>query len=542
MSDRTFQADVVVAGGGLAGIVTAFELLEHGKSVVLIDKDTQDRFGGLARESFGALHLIGTTHQRRMGIADSADLAFRDWERVAHWGPEDEWPRRWARLYCDRSLDLIAAFVEQKGVQFLPMVNWAERGLLQPANSVPRFHIAWGTGHEIVHRVVLALDAHPRRESLQVVFDAEVSEVEVTAGRATAVVGRFMDGSGTFRAAGEHIVIASGGICGGDMSKLRANWYKPWGEPPKILLNGAHRYADGLLHDKVAALGANVTHLDKQWHYAAGVFHPAKRRPYDGLSLVPPRSALWLNALGERIGPMPLVGYTDTRYLVESILRQPGQYTWQVLNRKIALKELAVSGCDFMTAFRYKKKLLLLENLAFGDKALVDRLIAECPDDFVVGQTLPDLVAGMNRRGLDGLQVNLETVQAAIAEYDAQIDRGEVYFTDEQLRRLQHFRRYRADRLRLCKNQKILDPAAGPLIAIREFILARKSMGGIQTDMQCRALRADGTPLPGLYAVGEAAGFGGGGIHGLGSLEGTFLGSCILTGRVAGRAIAGAPS
>lgn len=540
MADPTLQADVVVAGAGLAGLVTACELLGHGRSVVLLDKDEEPRLGGLAKESFGGVHLVGTRQQRRGGIRDNVELAYRDWESVACFGPEDEWPRRWARYYCEASREQIGDYLEEKGVEFLPVVNWAERGLFRPGNSVPRWHIAWGTGYEIVARMIAALESHPRRASLQLLFEHEVSGLETSAGRVTGVTGRRMRDGSAFVARGEHVVVASGGMCGGDLSKVRANWYAPWGSPPPVLLNGAHRYGDGMLQDRAAELGARVTHLDKQWHYAAGIHHPAKRRPHDGLSLVPPRSALWMNAKGERIGPVPLVAYADTRWLVEQVCRQPGQYSWQVMNRKIALRELAVSGCDYMTAFRYKKKLRLLREVLFGNAELVERLVAECPDDVVTAGSLPELVEKMNQRSLFGLTVELAAMQDAIRDYDAQIERGEAYFTDDQLRRILVFRKYRGDRLRVCRYQKILDPDALPLIAIREFILARKSLGGIQTDLLGRVLRSDGAPILGLYAVGEAAGFGGGGSHGLGSLEGTFLGGCVLTGRAAARAIAGA--
>jgi predicted oxidoreductase len=543
MSETTHDADVVIAGAGLAGLVTAHELLDRGKTVVLLDKDTRERLGGLARESFGGVHLIGTPHQRRMGIKDSPDLAWADWESYAQFAPgdEDEWPRRWARFYCDNSLELVYHFLDSRKIEFLPIVNWPERGVTAPGNRVPRWHIAWGTGWEIIDKVVKALDAHPRRKSLAIFYEHAVDEVDVEGGRARGFSGRNLADGSTFRARGEHVVVASGGICGGDLSTVRANWRRAdLGEPPKVLLNGAHRYGDGLLHGKVAALGGSVTHLDRHWHYAAGIHHPAKRRPFDGLSLVPPRSALWMNARGERIGPMPLVGYTDTRFLVESILKQPGQYSWQILNRRIALKELAVSGSDYMTAFRNKSRLGLLRDLLFGNSELVDRLARECPDDFVTADSLGELVDKMNQRSLDGHTVDARALEAGIRDYDDQIDRGESYFNDEQLRRLMNFRTNRGDRIRICKYQKILDSKARPLIAIREFILARKSLGGIKTDLGCRVLTAAGAPIAGLYAVGEAAGFGGGGIHGMGSLEGTFLGSCVLTGRVAGKTIAGA--
>lgn len=538
---RTHQTEIVIAGGGLAGIVAAYELLGRGRRVLLIDKDRGENFGGLAKESFGGVHMIGTPHQRRLGIHDSPELAWRDWQSVADYGAADEWPRAWGRFYCENSREYIFEFLDQKKVTFLPLVNWPERGLYAPGNTVPRWHIVWGTGYEIIHRLLAALESHPQRANLELLFDTEVSAIEMTNGRATGISGRAMDNGGEVRVAAEHVVIASGGVCGGDLSCVRANWYAPWGDPPQKLLNGAHRYGDGMLQAGVARLGGAVTHLDLHWHYAAGVHHPAKRRPDDGLSLVPPRSALWLNARGERImnpGPMPV--YADTRHLVASVLAQPGQYSWQVMNWKIAIRELAVSGCDYMTAFRYKKKLGLAASLLFGNKDLVNRLVRDCPDDIVLADNLADLMERMDQQSLYGLRIDRARMEAVVRAWDDMLDRGPAYFNDEQLRRIANARQYRGDRVRTCKFQKILDPKARPLIAIREFILSRKSLGGIQTDLQCRVLRAaDGQPITGLYAVGEAAGFGGGGIHGKGSLEGTFLGGCILSGRLAGRRIEG---
>lgn len=540
MADKNYSAEVVIAGGGLAGIVTAYELLDHGKKVLLLDKDKREKFGGLAKESFGGVHMIDTPHQRRSGIRDNPALAWKDWQECAQWGEGDAWPKAWAKFYCDNSIEYLWDFLTAKKIQFLPVVNWVERGTYRPYNTVPRWHVTWGTGHEIIFRMVNALEAHPNRKNLEILFDQEVNEVEMSGGRAVAFTGKSMIDGTTFRAAGDSLVVASGGICGGDLSKVRANWYKDWGAPPKVLLNGAHDYGDGMLHDRVAAVGGNLTHMDIQWHYAAGIHKPGNRRPNDGISLVPPRSALWMNAKGERIGPTPLVSYTDTRFLVEQICKQPGQYSWQVLNRKIALKELGVSGCDYMTAFRYKKKLLLAKHLLFGNKELVDRLIRECPDDIVVADTMPELVDKMNERSLDGLKVDLKKLEYYIKEYDDQIERGPAYYNDEQLRRITVYQKYRGDKIRTCDHQKIMDPKAGPLIAIREFILARKSLGGIQTNLDGQVLQTDGaTPIPSLYAVGEAAGFGGGGIHGLGSLEGTFLGGCVLTGRVTAKTLAG---
>jgi uncharacterized protein len=536
---KQLNTQVAIAGGGLAGIVTAHELLSRGLRVLLIDKDKQENFGGLAKQSFGGVHMIDTPHQRRLGIKDSPELAWHDWQSVASYEPCDEWPRRWGKFYCENSREYIFDLLNSKQVKFLPLVNWAERGIYGPGNSVPRWHITWGTGYEIIDRLLKSLDAHPQRKNLDLLFDTEISAIETTNGRARGLGGRSMASSEEVRVSAEHIIIASGGICGGDLSRLRANWYKPWGSPPEKLLNGAHDFGDGLLHDGVAAVGGALTHLDLHWHYAAGVHHPAKRRPNDGLSLVPPRSALWLNARGERImnpGPMPVYG--DTRHLVESVLRQPGQYSWQVMNWMIAIHELAVSGCDYMSAFRFKDRRALLKGVLFGNKELVQRLIRECPDDIVVADHLQQLMDRMDEKNLYGLRLDRAQMEATIRLWDEMIARGPAFYNDDQLRRIANFRAYRGDRVRTCNFQLILDPKAGPLIAIREFILARKSLGGIQTDLECRVLRSgDGQPIPGLYAVGEAAGFGGGGIHGKGSLEGTFLGGCILTGRVAGRSI-----
>ncbi len=529
----TRETEVAIAGGGLAGIVTAYELLDRGRRVLLIDKDSRENFGGLARQSFGGVHLIDTPQQRRLGIHDSAELAWRDWQSVADYDPDDHWPREWARFYCGQARELIFEFLAHKKIDFLPLVNWPERGLHAPGNSVPRWHIVWGTGYEIIERLVNALEAHPRRANLEIVFDTEVSGLEITNGRATGVH------CGDVPIKAEHVVIASGGICGGDLGKVRANWYRPWGKPPEKLLNGAHIYGDGLLHDRAMEAGAAVTHLDLQWHYPAGIHHPARRRPDDGLSLVPPRSALWLDARGRRImDPGPMLAYSDTRHLVATVLRQPGQYSWQVMNWNIAIRELAVSGCDYMTAFRYKQKLAAARDVVFGNKKLVERLIRDCPEDIVVADSLDELMERMDRQNLYGLRLDRAGMESDLRAWDDMIARGPAYHNDEQLRRIANSRAYRGDRIRTCKFQPILDPKARPLIAIREFILARKSLGGIQTDLGGRVLRAgDGQAIPGLYAVGEAAGFGGGGIHGKGSLEGTFLGSCVLTGRVTGRSI-----
>lgn len=538
MAEKRFKADVVIVGGGLAGMTAAWELLELGKKVLILDRDVPQRFGGLAKESFGGIMMVGTPLQRKNGIRDTPELALADWLSCAGFGSEDHWPRKWAELYVHRSKDIIHDFLKDRKVTFLPVVNWPERGLFKPGNSVPRWHIAWGTGFSIVEAIETHLAAHPNRGNLEVRFGCKVERLDSSAGVVTGVSGSEEGSGGLFSAEGDAVILAAGGMCGGDLTKVRENWTPEWGTPPEKLLNGSHRFADGLIHDAAEAIGARVTHLDKQWHYAAGVDYPNADMPNKGLSLVPPRSALWFNALGERImDPVPLMGYTDTRYLVKKICQQPGQYSFQLMNWKIAIKELAISGSEHMKAFRHKNKVRLIKEVLLGNTELVNRLIRES-GDFIVAESLDEMVEKMNGMG-NPYTVDGECLKTAVRAYDAQIDRGPAFFNDDQLRRIASFRTYRGDRIRTCKFQKIDDPSARPLIAVREFILSRKSLGGVQTDLACRVLNKDGNPIPGLYAAGETAGFGGGGIHGKGSLEGTFLGSCVLMGRIAAHDICG---
>ncbi len=524
--------DVAIAGAGLAGITAAIEALNRGRRVLLLDRDTEENLGGLARESFGGLWFAGSPIQRRYRIRDSVELGLQDWLATGELGPDDHWPRAWARAYVERCMPDIYHWLTALGIKFMPMPMWIERGLYQPGNSVPRFHVVWGTGHVLATTLSNHLLNHPRRKLLDLKFGHRVDALLTTGGRVVGLRGSTEPDGQPFEVAADAVIIAAGGI-NGDIERVRRHWHADWGSPPAVILNGSHRFADGTLHDAAAAAGAVLTHLDLQWNYAAGIRHWRPRQPDHGLSLLPSKSALWLNARGERIGPMPLVAGFDTRELVAQICRQPGGYSWQLLNRRIALKELSVSGAEFNPPFRKRQRLAVARDLLFGNRWLYDELTRNS-EDIVQAATLPELVERMN--ALNGEDVvDLATVEAAVARYDAAIDRGPRFHNDEQLRRIAFMRRWPGDRLRTCAFQKILDPRARPLMAIREHIVSRKSMGGIQTDLDCRALDRAGQPIAGLFAAGEAAGFGGGGMHGKRSLEGTFLGGCLLTGRVAGR-------
>ncbi|MGH8249588.1 MAG: FAD-binding dehydrogenase [Steroidobacteraceae bacterium] len=527
-------ADVAIAGGGIAGIATAIEALARGRRVVLVDRDVETRLGGQAADAFGGLWFADSPLQRRRRIRDSAEIAWDDWLAFGELAPEDRWPRAWARSYVERCVPDVHDWLAGFGIEFMPMPMWVERGLYRPGNSVPRFHIVWGTGHALAAILKRRLLDHPRRDLLETRFGHRVDALVTANGSVSGFRGTIEADGRPFEIAAEAVVIAAGGI-NGNLERVRRHWHADWGQPPSTLLNGSHRFADGRLHDAAAAAGANVTHLDWQWNYAAGIRHWRPSKPGHGLSLVPPRSALWLNASGERIGPMPLVTGFDTHDLVARICHEPGGYSWQLLNRRIALRELAVSGAEFNPAIRDRRRLRVAMDLLFGNRWLYEELTRNS-EDIVLADTLPELVERMNALNGDDV-VDLATVSAAVGRYDAAIARGPRFHNDEQLRRIAWLRRWPGDRLRTCAFQRILDPAAGPLMAIREHVISRKSMGGIQTDLECRALDAAARPIDGLFAVGEAAGFGGGGMNGKRGLEGTFLGGCLLTGRVAGRTV-----
>lgn len=538
MSDLRYQGDVVIVGAGIAGIVTALELLDQGRRVVLLDRDTADNLGGLAPWSFGGIFFVGTPEQKRLGIRDTPDLALRDWHAFAEFEPDDTWPKRWAEQYVHGCTEVVYRWLRDQGIGFFPVVHWVERGLFTPGNSVPRFHMVWGTGRGLMDTLIGRLQNHPNADRLQLHVGHRVTDLLMQNSAVAGVTGSVEATGAAFKAHGEVTVIAAGGICG-SIERLRQHWYPAWGDPPETILNGSHPYADGTLHDAAERHGGHVTHLDKQWLYAAGVHHPRPRHPGHGLSVIPPKSALWVNYRGERLGPPPLVAGFDTRYLVEQICRQEQPYSWQILNRTIALKELAVSGSEYNDAIRDKKLFGFLKTVLFGNQTLMQELIDHC-EDVVVADSVEQLVERMN--ALTGTaDVDAAALTDAITRYDAQIERGPKFFDDDQLRRIAHLRRYRGDRARTCKFQKIVDEKAMPLIAIREFILSRKTLGGIQTDLDGRVLQPPASgrqePVDGLYAVGEAAGFGGGGVHGLRALEGTFLGSCIFTARRTARAI-----
>lgn len=533
------EADVVVIGAGLAGLCACIELIEAGRRVLLLDRDIEANCGGQAKESFGGIFVVGSAEQQRVGFRDSVELAWRDWVAFGELDdpavPHMDWPRRWARAYVEACHDDVYDWLKRGGTRFVPVPHWIERGQFTPGNSGPRFHIVWGTGHGLISDLLGVIARHPRRALLTTRYAMRVEEFVSREGAVVGCRGVGEANGQAFEAQCGALIVASGGV-NGSIERVRRHWHRDWGTPPEVLLTGAHKYSDGLLHDAAERLGARVAHLDRNWNYAAGVRHWKPRKPDHGLSIVPPRSALWLDWRGERIGPQPLITGFDTRELVTQVCKQERKYSWQILNRRIMEREFAISGAEFNRSVRDRKWLAFARELLFGNPALTDEFLAHSTD-VVVARSVPELVEKMN--ALNGDQaVELARVERVVGAYDAQIARGLTFHNDEQLRRIAYLRRWRGDRLRTCKFQPIVDAKALPLIAIREFIVCRKSLGGIQTDLDGRVLDLRGEPILGLYAAGETTGFGGGGMNGLRALEGTFLGGCVYSGRLAGKAAA----
>lgn len=536
---QKYQSDIIIVGGGIAGIITALELLDAGKKVMIIDRDVESEFGGLAKWAFGGMFFVNSDIQKKRKIQDSIDLATKDWFSFAEFEKEEYWGKEWAKQYINYSTPHGYNWLGKHGIKFFPIVHWVERGLYQQGNSVPRFHLLWGTGWELVRVFKGKLLEHKNRKNLTLHFGHRVKDIVIENNVITGVKGINENTAQYFEAQGEIVIVATGGI-NGSIEKVKKHWYKPWGEPPKVILNGAHKHAIGDLHDATERINGNVVNLEKQWNYAAGIRHYKPRKKEHGLSLVPCKSAIWTNYEGKRFGPMPLVTAYDTRYLVQQISKQPVKYSWQIMNMKIMKKEFAISGSEFNQAVRNKKLFSFLKNLVLGNPRLIKEIVDNC-EDVIVADSVEDLVSQMN--ALTGENyVTAENIYNSVTPYDAQIDKGKVHHTDKQLELIGKAREYRGDKIRTCNFQKILDKKAFPLIAIREFIVARKSLGGIQTNLDCQVLTppdATGkqTTIDGLYAIGEAAGFGGGGMHGHRSLEGTFLGGCVITARVAAKSI-----
>ena len=533
MNASIVKSDVLVIGGGLAGLVTAIECLRAGKSVTLVDRDTRQRLGGQALWAFGGMALVDTPVQRRMRLKDSPERALRDWLRYGELDEAEVWPRQWASYYVEHSREQVYDWVIDHGVKFLPAVNWVERGLLGNGNSLPRYHILWGTAQRFTQRMVEALHQANTGNRLTLLSNHEVVKLESQGGTVTGAHAINHDTGQSVQFAAQAAVLAMGGI-NGSHEQVRANW--PAGRPlPATMLNGAHPYCNGKLHHLVADLGGHITHAGMMWNYAAGVPHPQPHFPGHGLSHIPCKSALWLDHTGRRIGPQPLITSFDTSDLCNTVASQEKPYTWHLMNWRIAAKELALSGAEHNQRIRDRQFPMLMKEMLFGNHRLVRQMLVESRH-FLGADTLVELAAKMN--ALAGTQdVRAEVLQQTADDFDANFQRGLSVVNDDQIRRIEHARHWPPERLRTCKPAPLQAQGSGPFIAIQLQLITRKSLGGLKTDLQSRVLNEADQAIEGLYCVGEAAGFGGGGVCGKRSLEGTFLPGCVMTARSAARSI-----
>lgn len=529
-------SDVLIVGGGLAGIVTALECLRAGKSVILVDRDSPERLGGLALWAFGGMALVGTPQQARAKIPDSPERALRDWLRFGEVDPNDRWSQAWAERYVERSRADVHDWLIDEGLKFLPAVNWVERGRFGDGNSVPRYHIVWGTARELARRMIAAMHEAGEGGRLSVLHRHRVDALDHEAGKIRGAIAIDETSGREVRLQASIVVLATGGL-NGSHEQCRANWPRHR-RRPEAMLNGAHPFADGRMHRFVAdQLGGRIVNAGEMWNYAAGFAHPYPHFEGHGLSTIPCKSALWLDHRGQRIGPEPLVTGFDTHWLCKRVAAQQKPWTWHLLNRRIALKEFAISGAEHNHSIREKRFPAFLKELLVGNKRLYEQMRRES-DDFLVDDSLAGLAGQMNQLTCSH-DVDPAVLEATVDAFDANFARGNALNNDDQIRLIQHARQWGPDKLRTCKPAPLSKKGAGPFIAIRMQLITRKSLGGLRTDLESRVLDARGAPIEGLYCVGEAAGFGGGGSNGKRSLEGTFLPGCILTARSAARSING---
>lgn len=544
--------DVIVVGAGLAGLVATAELADAGRKVLLLDQEPEASLGGQAWWSFGGLFLVDSPEQRRLGIKDSRELAWQDWLGTAGFDrvdDEDHWGKKWAEAYVNFASGEKREWLTAQGIRFFPVVGWAERGgyLAEGhGNSVPRFHIVWGTGPGIVKpfedRVRNAIgkglvDYRPRHrvnelltEDDSVIGVGGSVLVPSSAARGEAS-SREVIGDFSFHA--KAVLVTSGGI-GANHELIRKNWPARLGEAPKNMISGVPEHVDGRMLAITEKAGGRIVNRDRMWHYTEGIKNHDPVWAKHGIRILPGPSSLWLDATGQRF-PAPNFPGFDTLGTLDAIMATGYDYSWFILTQKIIEKEFALSGSEQNPDLTGKSIRKVLSRVLPGASSPVQAFMDK-GEDFVIADSLSELVEGMNKLTEENLLV-LADIERQIIARDREMDHK--FTKDLQITAMRGARHYIGDRLiRVAAPHKILDQKNGPLIAVRLNIVSRKTLGGLQTDLSCRVLNASGHPVIGLYAAGEVAGFGGGGVHGYRSLEGTFVGGCLFSGRQAGRALA----
>ncbi|KIU46752.1 MULTISPECIES: FAD-binding dehydrogenase [Bradyrhizobium] len=545
------DADVIVIGAGLAGLVAATEIADAGKRVIVLDQEGEQSLGGQAFWSFGGLFLVDSPEQRRLGIKDSADLALQDWMGTAGFDrAEDHWPRKWAEAYVGFAAGEKRDWLRAMGHRIFPVVGWAERGgydAMGHGNSVPRFHVTWGTGPGIVEPFERRARAAANSGRLVFKFRHRVDALSVSNGTVDGVSGAILEPSsvergksssrnvtGDFSLRAQAVIVASGGI-GGNHDLVRQNWPQRLGEPPRFMISGVPEHVDGRMIGITEQAGGRLINRDRMWHYVEGIQNWNPIWPRHGIRILPGPSSMWFDATGKRL-PAPLFPGSDTLGQLHYIMSTGYDYSWFILTQSIIKKEFALSGSEQNPDLTGKSWRMTIRRATNKGAPAPVEAFKQHGADFIVRDNLADLVGAMNKLAGNDL-LKLDAIKAQIEARDREITNP--YVKDAQVMNLHNARRYIGDRLiRTAKPHRILDPDHGPLIAVKLNILTRKTLGGFETDLESRVFGNDHQIIRGLYAAGEAAGFGGGGVHGYRSLEGTFLGGCLFSGRNAGRAAA----
>lgn len=545
-----FAPHAIVIGAGLAGLIAASELLNAGRKVLILEQENHHNLGGQAWWSFGGIFLVDSPEQRRLGVKDSLDLALQDWFGSAGFDrPEDEWPRKWARAYVEWAATGKRDWLASKGIKFFPVVGWAERGAgraIGHGNSVPRFHITWGTGPGVVEPFANQVLEAVKTGHAQIWHRHRVDELIVENGAVVGASGAVLipDDSprgqassrevvGQFEVRAPAVIVTSGGI-GGNHDLVRKFWPQRMGQPPRRMLSGVPAHVDGRMLEITERAGGTLINQDRMWHYTEGIenFDPVWDK--HGIRILPGPSSLWFDATGKRL-PTPLWPGFDTLGTLEHIVSTGYDYSWFVLTQKVIEKEFALSGSEQNPDLTGKDLKLLAQRIGKGAPGPVEAF-KEQGVDFIVRDTLDELLQEMTVRSGD-VPFDAANVRTEVGAHDRLI--ANEFGKDAQLNAVRQARNYKGDKLiRVASPHQFQDPKAGPLIAVKLNILTRKSLGGIHTDLEARVLDSHGTPVPGLWAAGEASGFGGGGVHGYRALEGTFLGGCLFSGRAAGRSAA----
>ncbi|GAB5492273.1 MAG: FAD-binding dehydrogenase [Phototrophicaceae bacterium] len=546
----SMDADVIIVGAGLAGLVAACELTDAGKKIIIVDQEPEQSLGGQAFWSFGGLMLVDSPEQRRLGIKDSHDLALQDWMGTAKFDrEEDYYPRQWAEAYVAFASGEKRSWLTAQGMTFFPVVGWAERGgygAIGHGNSVPRFHIVWGTGPGILAPFIRRIREAEARGLVHFKFRHRVNEVLAEGGGVQGISGEILEASdvergakssrvavGDFEFRAQTVLVTSGGI-GANLDLVRKNWAKDMGEPPKKLLSGVPDHVDGRMLAITEDAGGTIINRDRMWHYTEGIENWSPIWSKHGIRVLPGPSSLWFDAEGNRL-PVPLFPGFDNLGTLRHIAKTGYHYSWFILTQKIIEKEFALSGSEQNPDLTGKSWAQVAKRILPGAPPPVEAF-KQKGADFVVKDNLEDLVKGMNALTEKPL-LDFKHIEDEVVARDRELENS--FSKDMQIIALRGSRNYIGDKLiRTAKPHRILDPKAAPLIAVRLNILTRKTLGGLQTNLDGQVIGADGQPVQGLYAAGEVAGFGGGGMHGYAALEGTFLGGCIFSGRTAGRAIA----